>query len=112
MNEPRIHVAIVCASISCPDLRLEVYTVDNLYQQLDDQMRSFLRSRDKGMKFDKQKGRVYLSPIFKWFEDDFENFGGVLKYISKYITAEEKQVLNDPKMEIAYLDYNWNLNGY
>ena len=112
MNEPRIHVAIVCASISCPDLRLEVYTVDNLYQQLDDQMRSFLRSRDKGMKFDKQKGRVYLSLIFKWFEDDFENFGGVLKYISKYITAEEKQVLNDPKMEIAYLDYNWNLNGY
>ena len=112
MNEPRIHVAIVCASISCPDLRLEVYTVDNLYIQLDDQMRSFLRSRDKGMKFDKQKGRVYLSPIFKWFEDDFENFGGVLKYIGKYITPEEKQILNDPQMEIAYLDYNWNINGY
>jgi hypothetical protein len=64
------------------------------------------------MKFDKQKGRVYLSPIFKWFEDDFENFGGVLKYIGKYITAEEKQILNDPQMEIAYLDYNWNINGY
>ena len=112
MNDPRIHVAIVCASVSCPDLRLEVYTVDKLYEQLDDQMRSFLGSREKGMKFDEQKNRIYISSIFKWFKEDFESYGGVIKYIGRYITEEKNKILKDPKMKIAYLDYNWKINGY
>jgi hypothetical protein len=112
MNEPRIHVAIVCASVSCPDLRLEVYTVDKLDEQLDDQMRLFLRSREKGMRFDEQNKQVYLSLIFKWFAEDFENHGGVVQYIGKYITAEENSFLNYPKIKISYLDYNWKINDY
>ena len=59
MNEPRIHVAIVCASISCPDIRLESYTGDKLGDQLDDQMKMFLSSREKGMRLDEKKNRVY-----------------------------------------------------
>ncbi len=112
MNDPRIHVAIVCASVSCPDLRLEAYTVDKLNEQLDDQMRMFLRSRQKGMKLDGKKNRVYLSSIFKWFKEDFDNRGGVLRYIGQYITAAEKKVLSDSQMKIFYLDYNWKINGY
>ncbi len=111
MNEPRIHVAIVCASVSCPDLRLEAYTVEKLNDQLDDQMKMFLRSREKGMKLDEKKNRVYLSSIFKWFAEDFESRGGVLKYIGQYVPAEEKNVLNDSKIKISYLDYNWKING-
>ena len=42
MDEPRIHVAIVCASVSCPDLRPESYKVEKLSDQLDDQMKKFL----------------------------------------------------------------------
>ena len=60
MKEPRINVAIVCASVSCPDLRLEAYTVEKLNDQLDDQMGKFLQSREKGMKLDVKKNRVYL----------------------------------------------------
>ena len=112
MNDPRIHVAIVCASVSCPDLRLEAYTIDKLNEQLDDQMRMFLRSRQKGMKLDGKKNRVYLSSIFKWFKEDFDNRGGVLRYIGQYITAAEKKVLSDSQMKIFYLDYNWKINGY
>jgi hypothetical protein len=111
MNEPRIHVAIVCASVSCPDLRLEAYTVEKLNDQLDDQMFKFLRSREKGMRFDEKKNLVYLSSIFKWFEKDFENRGGVLKFIGQYITAEKKKIISDPQIKIVYLDYNWNING-
>jgi hypothetical protein len=111
MNEPRIHVAIVCASVSCPDLRLEAYTVEKLNEQLDDQMEKFLQSRQKGMKLDGKKNRVYLSSIFKWFKQDFEGKGGIIKYISQYVTAEEKKVMNHSKLEIIYMDYNWNING-
>ena len=111
MNEPRIHVAIVCASVSCPDLRLESYTVGKLNEQLDDQMEKFLQSREKGMKLDEKKNRVYLSSIFKWFKKDFESKGGVVKYISQYISAEEKKVLNNSKLKVSYMDYDWKING-
>ena len=110
LNEPRIHVAIVCASVSCPDLRREAYSAGKLNEQLDDQMEKFLRSREKGMKLDERKNRVYLSAIFKWFAEDFESRGGVLKYIGQYVTAEERKVLNNSKIKISYLYYNWKIN--
>ena len=110
MNEPRIHVAIVCASVSCPDLRREAYSAGKLNEQLDDQMEKFLRSREKGMKLDERKNRVYLSAIFKWFAEDFESRGGVLKYIGQYVTAEERKMLNNSKIKISYLYYNWKIN--
>jgi hypothetical protein len=111
MNEPRIHVAIVCASVSCPDLRLEAYTVEKLNDQLDDQMVKFLQSREKGMKLDVKKNRVYLSSIFNWFKEDFESKGGILKHISQYVSAEEKKALNNSNLKIFYIDYNWMING-
>ncbi len=111
MDDPRIHAAIVCASVSCPDLRLEAYAVKKLNDQLDDQMKMFLRSREKGMKLDEKKNRVYLSSIFKWFAEDFESRGGVLRYIGQYVPAEEKKILSSSKIKISYLDYNWKING-
>lgn len=44
MGEPRIHLAIVCASVSCPDLRTEPYTAKKLDSQLDEQVRLFLNN--------------------------------------------------------------------
>ena len=111
MDEPRIHVAIVCASVSCPDLRLEAYQVDNLNEQLDDQMRRFLKSSKKGMRIDKKSNRVYLSSIFKWFEDDFESRGGVLKFIGNYVSPEIVKELKRSGIKVSYLDYNWDLNS-
>ena len=111
MDEPRIHVAIVCASVSCPDLRLEAYQVDKLNEQLDDQMRRFLRSSKKGMRIDRKSNHVYLSSIFKWFEDDFESRGGVLKFICNYVSPEIVKELKRSGIKVSYLDYNWDLNS-
>jgi len=47
MGEPRIHLAIVCASVSCPDLRSEPYTATTLNKQLDEQANTFLRNDKK-----------------------------------------------------------------
>ena len=111
MDEPRIHVAIVCASVSCPDLRLEAFTADKLNEQLSDQMKRFLQSPEKGMRMDKKKNRVYLSSIFKWFKDDFESRGGVLKVISNYVSPKVAKELMSPSIDVSYLDYNWGING-
>jgi hypothetical protein len=110
MGEPRIHVAIVCASVSCPDLRKEAFTPDKLGEQLDDQVKMFLENTGKGMKIDAKKKRVYVSSIFKWFEEDFEPQGGVTAFISRYVSPSRQASFNQYGGKLKYLDYNWDLN--
>ncbi len=110
MGDPRIHVAIVCASVSCPDLRTETYTADRLDAQLDDQFKQFLENRGKGLQIDRGKGRVTLSKIFDWFEEDFEPKGGVLPFLSRYAPEKDRTFLKKGNLDVSYLDYNWDLN--
>lgn len=108
MGEPRIHVAIVCASVSCPDLRPEAYTAAGLDRQLDDQMTAFLANSQKGLRLDGKK--LYLSSIFKWFEEDFEPKGGVVPFLTPYAPESTQGKLQSKSLKIKYLDYNWDLN--
>lgn len=43
-QEPRVHFALNCASVSCPPLRAEPYTASRLDAQLDDATRHFLNT--------------------------------------------------------------------
>ena len=109
MGEPRIHMAIVCASVSCPDIRPEAYSAERLDAQLTDQMQKFLQNRGKGMRVDGGRA-VYLSAIFKWFAEDFESKGGVLAFIAPYAPKVQQRALRQGDVAISYLDYNWKLN--
>lgn len=111
MGEPRIHVAIVCASVSCPDLAMDVFTAEQLNRQLDVQMKSFLANSGKGMRIEADGKKVFLSAIFDWFEDDFESYGGVLRYIQPYVSSKDRQALRNPRLRVSYMDYNWGVNG-
>ena len=110
MGEPRIHVAIVCASVSCPDLRKEAYTADKLNSQLDDQLTLFLANSKKGLTVDEKKGYVYVSSIFKWFEEDFNAKGGVRPFIAPYSPEPLQAEVKNDKLTVYYLDYDWDLN--
>lgn len=103
MGEPRIHFAIVCASLSCPNLRQELYTAEKLESQLDDQTRKFLNDETKGVSI--QNESLHISRIFDWFDEDFERDGGVLAFIRTYregISAYD---------EYMFMDYRWELNA-
>ncbi len=104
MDEPRIHFAIVCASVSCPDLRLEPYRAITLESQLGNQARLFLNTPGKGMKI--TENNIYISKIFDWFAEDFAPYGGVDAFIRKYRTETAL-----PTASLSYLDYDWSLNG-
>jgi len=65
--DPRIHCAIVCASIGCPALRSEAYTADRLDEQLEDGMRRFLGDRTRNRA---RADKLEVSSIFKWFRED------------------------------------------
>jgi len=101
MGEPRVHFAINCASISCPNLRLEAYREGIIYEQLNDQTQQFINDQ-KGVY---QKGKkIYVSKIFKWFEEDFDEMGGVEAFILKYRPDLKGQIKTN-----AYRLYDWNV---
>lgn len=102
-GDPRVHFAIVCASLSCPDLRAEPYRTASLESQLDEQVTGFLANPGKGLRI--EANTVRGSKIFAWFAADFAAQGGIEKFIARY-----RALPRDAKVE-ATLDYEWRLNG-
>ncbi len=101
-DEPRIHFAINCASVSCPRLLDEAFVVEKLDSQLDSQTKEFLADKTKNKI---QRSKVELSKIFSWFGKDFKKEGTLVDYINPYT---EKNIMQDAKIE--FLPYDWNLN--
>ncbi len=108
-DEPRIHMALVCAAKGCPPLLTAPYRGDRLDEQLDDQARRYLAS-PAGLRVEPDGRRVAVSAIFKWFDDDFDSTGGVRAFVARYAPAAAQAALADPKTKIASLDYDWRLN--
>lgn len=113
IGEPRMHAAIVCASVSCPPLRREPYEPSRLDAQLDEQMRRFLASPEKGLRVDAATGTVLLSRVFDWFAADFEASGGALAFAARYAPAAARAFLEAQRdrPRVAYLPYDWSLNA-
>lgn len=102
-DEERIHFAVVCAAISCPRLRNEAYTAENLNAQLDDQAKAFLNDESKN-KITKDKASI--SPILKWYGGDFKDKAPSLRdYVNQY-----SKVQINKGVDIEFNDYDWALN--
>ena len=101
-DEPRIHFAINCASISCPNLRNEAFISENLETQLEEQAALFINDASKNVVHD---NRLELSSIFDWFKSDFTNHSSLVEFISTYSLEPIQK-----NATISYLEYNWNLN--
>jgi len=122
-NEPRIHMAMVCAAMGCPPLRYEPYVGERLDNQLDDQTRRFLADAAK-FRISSSNETVYISSIFKWFKTDFvdkylldKNIGNhdkeasaVLNFIATYLDQAQQNYVLAGRFKIKYLDYDWSLN--
>ena len=122
-NEPRIHMALVCAALGCPTLRNEPYVGRRLDEQLDDQARVFLSNRRKSRVVRGAK-TVHLSPIFKWFGEDFveryappqtigrhdRETSAVLNFLAGYLGQADQNYVRRGSFKVKYLDYDWSLN--
>ena len=111
-SEPRIHFAINCASRGCPALQPEAYVADKLDAQLEHAARSFLMDTERN-RYNKEKNRLEISSLFKWFNNDFERAAGSVEaFIAPYITDETglRDKITGNEISIRYLDYDWDLN--
>jgi hypothetical protein len=99
-DEPRIHFAINCASVSCPKLANYAYLPEKLNQQLHEAALSFLNDP---LRNQIQPDDLRLSRIFSWFKGDFTKKGSLHDFINQYIPVS-------PDAPLEFLEYNWNLN--
>ncbi|WP_308990928.1 DUF547 domain-containing protein [Mariniflexile litorale] len=102
MDEPRIHFAIVCASVSCPKLSNEAYTTENIEQQLTKATKNFLSDTNRNII---STDTLELSKIFQWFAKDFKQNGGLIDFLNRY-----SDIKISAKAKTRYKDYNWDLN--
>jgi len=102
-DEPRIHFAVNCASISCPPLMNRAFIASRMEAQLDEVSRKFVNDKSRNQI---STNEIKVSKVFEWFRGDFDKTGGVVPFIKKYARTS---VSNGAA--ISFLDYDWSLNA-
>ncbi|SHJ44265.1 Protein of unknown function, DUF547 [Malonomonas rubra DSM 5091] len=118
-GDPRIHAAVVCASIGCPGIRDEAFVAKKIDGQLEDSMRRFLSDRARN-RYNPATDELEISKIFDWYGDDFIGFRGhpsVSAFLSDYaeLLTDDKALqlrIKAGDTPLDYLDYDWDLNDY
>lgn len=101
-EEPRIHFAINCASVSCPPLLNEAFMADKIESQLQRVAKTFINDTSRNKI---SKDRIEISSIFSWFKGDFTKNGSLIDFLNQYSTVKIS-----PNAKVSHLDYDWNLN--
>lgn len=108
-DDYRIHFAVNCASIGCPDLAASAFTADALDQQLDDATAAFL-AHPRGLRFDGDQ--LHLSTLLDWYSEDFgDSLPAVLETLGAHTSDTVRQSLESFSGTPIYA-YDWSLNGY
>lgn len=108
-RDPRIHYAVNCASIGCPNLADVPYTGARLDMQLENAAAAFINHpRAVSVK----NGRATLSSIFDWYNDDFgdSSASAILAHIELYAGPRLKSQLAQVSVIQDY-QYDWRLNA-
>ena len=117
-DDPRIHMAVNCASIGCPALRPDAFVAGRLNAQLDDQVLRFMGDRTRN-RFNPDRRSLEVSRIFDWYHKDFEQghrgIESVPRFLARYAaqladSAQDRQLVSQGKASLRFLDYDWALN--
>ena len=106
-KDPRVHYAINCASIGCPNLQTFVFEGDKIDEMLDETAVEYI-NHPRGARV--EEGALIASSIFVWFADDFGGDAGVLRHLRSYADPALKEAIAG----ITAIDddeYDWSLNG-
>jgi hypothetical protein len=106
-QDSRVHYAVNCASLGCPNLQPQAYTTDNLEMFLDKGARQFI-NHPRGARFVSNK--LQVSSIYFWFQEDFgDSKEGVINHLELYFTETKIQKLKTLQKGMSH-QYDWNLN--
>jgi hypothetical protein len=106
-KDPRIHYALNCASVGCPNLMPKAFTPENAEALLDQGARSYV-NHPRGVEF--IGGKVVTSSIYYWFKEDFGGTDrGVLEHLRRYAAPDLRERLQS-FTRLGGHSYNWALN--
>jgi hypothetical protein len=106
--DPRIHYAVNCASIGCPNLQPLPYTAANREELLERGARQYV-NHPRGARID--DGELRVSSIYLWYEVDFGgDDAGVIQHLKSHAGEDLAAGLTGVG-EISGHQYNWDLNG-
>lgn len=123
LADPRIHFVLVCASRGCPYLENQAFEAPDLDARLDQAGINYIYDSRK-LRIDRKKKVVQLPQIFKWFDEDFvegtqykqlfkdhpSKEAGILSWVYRYASKEDREFLENNTLQIVYLYYDWALN--
>ena len=105
-DDPRIHYALNCAAVGCPNLAKEAYTGAGIDRQLDAGARGYVNS-PPGVWFN--AGKLWVSSIYAWFQDDFGgDDAGILTHLRQYARTDLRARLQGVTRIYGH-DYDWGL---
>lgn len=114
-RDARVHVALNCASVSCPKLPVRAFTAQTVDLMLDQLSIDFVNDPSRNVV---NKTHLELSNIFNWYREDFRvasghhssnlssDLTGVREFIRRYSTLEQS-----PSAAMSFKPYDWSLNG-
>jgi hypothetical protein len=106
-RDPRLHYALNCAALGCPNLAARAYEADTAEAMLEEAARAYV-NHPRGARID--RGRLFVSSIYVWFADDFgASDTAIVNHIKHYAGPD---LLGRLAMidQISGDDYNWDLN--
>ncbi len=104
-KDARVHYAVNCASVGCPNLQRQAFTAANTNALLDAGGAAFV-AHPRGVTID--NGRIRASKIYDWFSEDFGNEAALKQHWANFAPAERKAAIM--AAPIAGYDYDWSLN--
>lgn len=107
-QDPRVHYAVNCASVGCPNLRKKAFTANGLDRTLDNAASAYINS-PRGVRI-RDDGTLVVSSIYIWFQGDFgKGKDDVLSHLRRYAGPSLKPRLTSTSVLRRY-DYDWALN--
>lgn len=105
--DPRIHYALNCASIGCPNLAVRAYTAETLEQMLEEAAKAYV-NHPRGVSL--RKNKADISKIYGWYREDFgDGEADVVAHIKRYAEGDLSESLKAVK-KVGRYDYDWALN--
>ncbi len=106
-QDPRIHYAVNCAAVGCPNLAAAPWRGRDLERRLDAAARAYVNNA-RGVAF--RRGGVEVSRIYDWFVEDFGGTEeGVLEHLLRYAEPGLAARLRAAG-RITGQFYDWRLN--
>jgi hypothetical protein len=107
-KDSRVHYAVNCASLGCPNLQPLAFTGENTEALLEKAAREFV-NHPRGVAI--QNGRLRVSSIYVWFQEDFgRDAEDLMEHWQKYADPKLTEALEKYSGGLNH-DYDWRLNG-